>query len=247
MSATTLQPRERPAGHSGRNAFDFAGTSDAELGKLAQRGDRDAFVAIMQRSNRRLLRLARRVVKDENEAEDVLQEAYTRAFAAIAGFRAEASIFSWLTQITLNEARGRLRKRRPLVGLAALERSDCRDAQVAMCAPFGAGTPETDLMASEARRLLLATIEELPPGYRTVLILRSIEECTTDETARRLGLLPETVKTRLFRARRLMRTSIRQKLSGAAPAASARPRASRDLSPIAPSPWRHGGGATRAR
>src|SRR5688572_16988192 len=91
----------------------YASHSDAALTRLAQGGDGDAFRAIMQRGNQRLFRVARAIVSDDAEAEDVLQEAYVRAFAALDGFRGEAQVMTWLTRIVLNEARGRLRRRRP--------------------------------------------------------------------------------------------------------------------------------------
>src|ERR1051325_4582061 len=98
-------------------ASDYGNLSDPELVALAQRGHRDAFRQIMQRCNQRLFRLARGIVGQDAEAEDVVQESYMRAFAAFDGFRAEASALTWLTRIVVNEARGRLRQRRNTVDL----------------------------------------------------------------------------------------------------------------------------------
>src|SRR5206468_8907527 len=103
------------------HALDYLSLPEPELVDLARAGDRQAFRAIMTRCNQRLFRIARAVVRDEAEAEDVLQEAYTRAFAAIAGFRGEAGIATWLTRIVLNEAHGRLRRQRPTVELDQVE------------------------------------------------------------------------------------------------------------------------------
>src|SRR3546814_21127738 len=90
-------------------------------------GDRDAFSTIMTRGNQRLFRVARSVVGNDSEAEDVLQESYLRAFKAIGGFRGDSDVMTWLTRIVVNEARGRLRKRRPTVGPEQIEpRSDER-------------------------------------------------------------------------------------------------------------------------
>ena len=140
------------------------------------------------------------LVGDDDEAEDVLQEAYMRAFAAIEGFRGEASLSTWLTRITLNEARGRLRRRRPSVALDALEAAQEAGAALVVFPRSISGlSPEREAARSETRRLMEAAIDELPEPFRLVFILREIEECTVEETAGQLDILPETVKTRLFR------------------------------------------------
>lgn len=194
-------------------ALDYAAVTDGQLAALARNGDRGAFRTIMQRCNQRLYRLARSVVHDDNEAEDVLQEAYARAFAAIGRFRGESSLFTWLSQITLNEARGRLRKRRPTVALDALEAAQERGAQLIMFPRSGAAaSPESEAARAETRRLIEAAVEELPEPFRVVFVMRAVEECSVEETAAQLGLLPETVKTRLFRARKLLRKTLSTKL-----------------------------------
>lgn len=188
--------------------------TESELVDLAKAGDPDAFRSIMRRCNQRLFRIARSVVKDDNEAEDVVQETYLRAFAAIGRFRGASSLSTWLTRIALNEARGRLRKCRPNVGLDVIEAEQARGAEVIMFPrSLGAGTPESDVARAEARRLLEMAIDELPEAFRLVFILREIEECSVEETAAQLEVLPETVKTRLFRARRLLREALYERLS----------------------------------
>src|SRR5512139_3093014 len=109
---------------------DFAARTESELVRLAQAGDHAAFRVIMERGNQRLFRVARGIVRDDNEAEDVLQEAYVRAFAAIDAFRNEAAIMTWLTRIVLNEARGRLRKQRPTVELELVETAQVGGGEV---------------------------------------------------------------------------------------------------------------------
>lgn len=195
-------------------ALDYGARTEGELAALAQQGDRMAFAAITQRCNQRLFRIARSVVRDDDEAEDVLQEAYVRAFAALDRFRGEASLFTWLTRITLNEARGRLRRRRPSVALDTLEAGPAANAAlIAFPRSIDAPSPESEAARSETRRLMEAAIDELPEPFRLVFILREIEECTVEDTAGQLGLLPETVKTRLFRARRLLRRALCEKLA----------------------------------
>lgn len=193
---------------------DHAGLGEAELVRLAQAGDGEAFRAIMQRGNQRLFRVARGVVRDDGEAEDVLQEAYVRAFAAIGGFRGEAGVMTWLTRIVLNEARGRLRKRRPMVGLEQIEAAQMDGAQVIPFPnAFGSTSPEADAARAQIRGLIEHAVDDLPEAFRMVFIMRDIEECSIEETAANLDLRPETVKTRLHRARRLLREALDARLA----------------------------------
>ncbi|HXQ46600.1 MAG TPA: RNA polymerase sigma factor, partial [Caulobacteraceae bacterium] len=194
--------------------LDYGEMVEAELAVHAKQADREAFRAITQRCNQRLFRIARAVVKDDDEAADVLQEAYLRAFAAMGRFRAESSLFTWLTQITLNEARGRLRKRRPTIGLEAVETAQEAGARISMFPrSFGEGTPESDVARAESRRLMEVAIDALPDDFRVVFMLRAVEECSVVETANQLGILPETVRTRLLRARQILRKALHAKLS----------------------------------
>ena len=187
---------------------------EAELVRLAQAGDGEAFRVIMQRGNQRLFRVARGVVRDDAEAEDVLQEAYVRAFAAIGGFRGEAGVMTWLTRIVLNEARGRLRKRRPMVGLEQIEAAQMDGAQVIPFPnAFGSASPEADAARAQIRGLIEHAVDDLPEAFRIVFIMRDIEECSIEETAANLELKPETVKTRLHRARRLLREALDARLA----------------------------------
>jgi RNA polymerase sigma-70 factor (ECF subfamily) len=187
---------------------------EADLVRLAQVGDRDAFHVIIQRANQRLFRVARSVVRNDSEAEDVLQETYASAFAAIGAFRGEAGIMTWLTRITLNEARGRLRRRRPMVGLDQVEAAQNNGAQVIpFPTSFGTESPEVDAARTQIRRLIERAVDGLPEVFRVVFIMRDIEECTIEETAANLNLKPETVKSRLHRARRLLRQALDEKLA----------------------------------
>lgn len=187
---------------------DFESMDESELVRRAQGGERNAFRAIMRRGNQRLFRTARAVMRDDAEAEDVVQEAYVRAFANLASFRGECSIFTWLTRITLNEANGRLRRRKENVGLEHLEKA--QGAHVIMFP--GIDTPEADVGRAEARRLIEAAVDELPEHFRVVFIMRDVQDCSVAETAECLGLREETVKTRLHRARRLLRGALSERL-----------------------------------
>ena len=194
--------------------IDHDGLGEAELVRRAQAGEGDAFRVIMQRGNQRLFRVARGVVRDDGEAEDVLQEAYVRAFAAIGGFRGEAGVMTWLTRIVLNEARGRLRRRRPMVGLERIEAAQMDGAEVIPFPnAFGTTSPEADAARAQIRGLIEHAVDDLPEAFRIVFIMRDIEECSIEETAANLDLKPETVKTRLHRARRLLREALDARLA----------------------------------
>jgi len=194
-------------------ARDYAALAEPDLAAFARAGDREAFRAIMQRCNQRLFRIARAVVRDDAEAEDVLQEAYTRAFAAIAGFRGEAGVATWLTRIVLNEAHGRLRGRRPTVELDEVETAQASAQVLSFPGRNGAEDPEADAARAQIRRLLEHAVDDLPEPFRLVFILREVEELSVEETAAHLGIRPETVKTRLHRARRRLREALDARLA----------------------------------
>ncbi len=197
-------------------ALDYDKMSEKELIAHARQGHQDAFRVIMQRCNQRLFRIARGVVRDDTEAEDVLQEAYTRAFENLDGFRGESSLLTWLTSVTLNEARGRLRKRRPTVGLGAIEAAQQSGAQIIMLnSASAAESPESNAARSQMRLLIEQAVDELPEAFRIVFIMREIDECSIDETASALGIPPATVKTRLHRARRLLREGLNERVASA--------------------------------
>jgi RNA polymerase sigma-70 factor, ECF subfamily len=185
---------------------DITALGDMELVQLARQRDGTAFRAIMQRSNRRLYRIARAVMHDDSEAEDVVQEAYMRAFASLADFRGESSLATWLSRIVLNEALGRLRRLRPTVDLASIETRRPSSGEVI---PFSLAStqpdPERTMAQREIQVLLERAIDALPDAFRIVLVARVVEEMSVDETAELFGLRPQTVKTRLHRARRILR------------------------------------------
>jgi RNA polymerase sigma-70 factor (ECF subfamily) len=194
-------------------AVDYAALDDQALAARVQGGDREAFRHIMKRCNQRLFRAARAVVGSDAEAEDVVQEAYVDAYAKIDGFRGEASLLTWLTRIVLNEAYGRLRKRHATVDVDQIEAAQLEPGNV-IAFPTNAGTdPAASLQREQVRRLLERAIDELPEPFRVVYILREIEECSVEDTALALDLKPETVKTRLFRARRLLRAALHDQLA----------------------------------
>ena len=194
---------------------DVSRCADHDLVELVRGGDGLAFRAIMQRYNQRLYRVARGIVRDEAEAEDVVQEAYVRAFAALGEFRGESALGTWLTRIVLNEALGRMRRRRPTEELDALDRAfENGDSRVVMFPGIQASpNPEVAAARAEVRRLLERAIDDLPEPFRLVFVMRDIEEMSIEETAANLDIRPETVKTRLHRARRLLRKGLDDQLA----------------------------------
>jgi RNA polymerase sigma-70 factor (ECF subfamily) len=200
-----------PAGLERR---DPSALSDPELVALALKGDELAFRVIMERHNRRLYRVARVVLRNETEAEDVVQEAYLRAFTALPDFRGESSLATWLTRIALNEALGRKRKRRRTVEIEAVIALEERSAEIIEFPTMRAEPdPERGVAQREIRQLLETAVDALPEAFRVVFVMRDIEELSIEETARFLDIRPETVKTRLHRARRLLRKSLDEHLA----------------------------------
>jgi RNA polymerase sigma-70 factor, ECF subfamily len=188
--------------------------ADGELVALARLGVAGAFREIMRRNNRRLFRAARGVLRDDAEAEDVVQEAYVRAFQGLGGFRGEASLSTWLTRIAYNEALGRLRRRRTTVELETIEGAQRGGGACILMFPTAqaGGDPEGAAARREVRRLLEEAIDELPEAFRLVLVARDVDGMSVEETAEVLGVRPETVRTRLHRARRSLRAALDRRL-----------------------------------
>jgi len=200
-------------GQDATQSVDLTALEDAELAQLASQRDGGAFRTIMQRHNQRLYRLARSVMRNDSEAEDVVQETYVRAFANLATFRGESSLATWLSRITLNEALGRLRGRRPSADLTEIEGRPPVQGQII---PFPNSSPQLDPERTMAQReiqlIVERAIDELPEAFRTVLVARVIEEMSVEETADLLGIRPETVRTRLHRARSLLKEALERRI-----------------------------------
>jgi RNA polymerase sigma-70 factor (ECF subfamily) len=191
--------------------------SDSELVALMRQGDRAAFAVVIQRHNRRLYRVARSVLRDDAEAEDIVQETYVSAFRNLGGFRGEARLSTWLTRIALNQATDRLRRKRPQVALSVIDDAENRAEGSLMSLFTGqtAADPERAASRAEIRRLVESAIDALPTPFRTVFVLREIEGMSIEETAAELDIKPETVKTRLHRARRQLRATLEDTLAAA--------------------------------
>lgn len=185
-----------------------ADTADGELARRAATGDAAAFAAIMRRHNRLLFRTARAILKSDTEAEDALQDAYLDAWRALGKFRADAKLSTWLVRIVANEALGHLRRKHvPVVALESAMTNAAPDVQASLAEP-PAQLPDRVAMRAQIRRLLEDRIDLLPDAFRSVFMLRAVEELSVAEVAEALDIPEATVRTRFFRAKSLMRESL---------------------------------------
>jgi RNA polymerase sigma-70 factor, ECF subfamily len=189
-----------------------AATDDADLVRRAMARDETAVRSIIQANNRRLYRLARGILRNDGEAEDVVQETYFRAFTHLESFRGDSSLATWLSRIAMNEALGRLRRAKPNVDIDKLA-PGALEAQIIQF-PLSAAVedPETSMAQREIQHVVEHAIDELPEAFRIVFITRVIEGMNVEETAEILDIKPETVKTRLHRARAMLRENVEKKI-----------------------------------
>ena len=180
---------------------------DLALVQRALAGEGNAFRLIMRRNNQRLYRLARGIVHDDSEAEDVVQEAYVRAFAHLRDFRGDASLSTWLSRIAINEALGRVRNARRQADLDPGVETPT-EAQVIPFPLNAEFDPERNVAQRQIVQLVEAAIDALPDEFRTVFVARVVEGLSIEETADLLDIVPETVKTRLHRARVMIRKQL---------------------------------------
>jgi len=180
---------------------------DGDLIARVRAGERALFEVLMRRHNQRLYRIARAIVQDEVEVEDVLQQAYLNAFSHLDRFEARSQLSTWLTRIVINEASARRRSSRRVPAGRDGESS----AALAMLASPDP-SPEHQAYAVELHRMVEAAVDSLPEAYRLVFMLRDVEGLSTSETGLGLGLGEEVVKTRLHRARAMIRRLMTDRL-----------------------------------
>jgi RNA polymerase sigma-70 factor, ECF subfamily len=181
-----------------------AAIADAAVVARVLTGDSALFELLMRRYNRLLFRLARGIVRDDDEARDVVQAAYVRAYYHLDQFRGPAGFKAWLSRIAVNEALGRAR--REAAGVMAAEQ------QVLALPDLATIEPERAASSRDLLRILQAAIDRLPEEFRQVFMLRGVEQLSIAETAELLEIKPATVKTRFHRARRLLQESLNRKL-----------------------------------
>jgi len=198
-----------------------ASLDDDALLRRIRAGDRDAFSLLMRRYNRRLYRVARSVLRDDAEAEDALQDAYLQAYRALPTFRGESALGTWLTRIVVNAALMRQRKTGRLaevIELGADYDAAAADADAATGphsaddSPGDVEQPDLAAFRGQTRRLIETGIDKLPAAFRTVFVLRAVEELTVEETAATLGIPEATVRTRYFRARAMLREALAREI-----------------------------------
>ena len=180
---------------------------DAELVRRIRAGEPALFELVMRRYNQRLFRVLRALLRDDAEAEDVLQEAYVRAFAHLGQLDRPERLASWLTHIAVHEAKARLRRRGRVVDLNEVTMRALRSDAV---------DPEQEALGKQLQAVLAAAIDELPVGYRTVFVLRELEGLSTGDVAQSLRLSEQAVKMRMHRARAALRKSLYDRIDSAA-------------------------------
>ena len=192
--------------------------SDQEVVRRVLEGETALFELIMRRYNQRLYRVARAILRDDADAEDVMQEAYVRAYEHLGQFAGRSQFATWLTRIAIHEALARLQRRKRTDQLGANLRGEIGiDREVDVAA--SALNPEEQLSVSELGRALENAILSIPEQYRLVLMLRDVEQLSTTETAATLELSEENVKVRLHRARAMVRKNLFAQAGSEAPRA----------------------------
>jgi len=180
---------------------------DAELVRRIRGGETALFELVMRRYNQRLFRLLRALLRDDSEAEDVLQEAYVRAYTHLDQLDHPERLASWLTHIAAHEAKARLRRRGRFVDLEEVP---------VRAVPSPSIDPEQEALGNQLREVLVSAIDQLSVGYRTVFVLRDVEGMSTGEVAGSLGLSEQAVKMRLHRARAALRQELYERVGAAA-------------------------------
>ena len=210
MSVAARHPRYPP----GRNILPLEtgqALDDELLVAAAKRGDQQAFGQLTARHTKKLLRITFRITKNREDAEDAVQESFTRAFIHLASFDGRARFSTWLTRIAINAALGRLRKNRTLLEVSIAEQSEPGGMLEHRELQADLPDPEESCAANERRRILKDAVVRLQPTLRETYEVHQAERESLHQTARTLGISTTAVKSRLFRARRELRRSLRQK------------------------------------
>jgi RNA polymerase sigma-70 factor (ECF subfamily) len=195
-------------------AVDYRSLGDFDLARLCAARNRGAIHHVISSNNQRMFRAAWSILRNRAEAEECVQAAYLAAFAAIGTFEGRSALSTWLTRIVVNEALGRLRRRKPAADLSLFDNiASTQDDTGIVPFPLAASQPDPEraMAQTEIQTMLEKAIDALPDAFRVVLVARVIEEMSVEETADLYGLKPETVKTRLHRARTMLRENLEQK------------------------------------
>ena len=186
--------------------------TDTELVEQTRAGDRGAFDELVERHARKIFRTARHITKTDQDAEDVLQDAFLKAYTRLAQFQGDAQFYTWLTRIAVNESLMRLRKRRNSKTVSLDEQLETDDSQISREVPSEGPTPEQTYTQEETRRIVEDAVDSLAEGYRAVFVLRDVEGFSTEETGEMLDLSISAIKSRLLRARLQLREKLKRRL-----------------------------------
>jgi len=178
---------------------------EMELVQAAKRGDVAAFEDLVRRYDRNVFRIAQHITQNREDAEDVVQDAFLKAYENLEQFQGQSKFYTWLVRIAVNEALMKLRKRRPERTVSLDEEVKTEDDSLPREVADWSPNPEQQYTQAELRDILTRTIQGLPPGFRTVFVLRDVEGLSTEETAEALDLSIPAVKSRLLRARLQLR------------------------------------------
>jgi RNA polymerase sigma-70 factor (ECF subfamily) len=180
-------------------------SEELTLVQAAKRGDDSAFEELVRRYDRNVFRIAQHITQNREDAEDVVQEAFLKAYGNLAQFQEQSKFYTWLVRIAVNEALMKLRRRRPERTISLDEEVKTEDDSVPREVKDWSPNPEQQYTQAELRNILDRTIHGLPATFRTVFVLRDVEGLSTEETAEALDLSVPAVKSRLLRARLQLR------------------------------------------
>jgi RNA polymerase sigma-70 factor, ECF subfamily len=196
-----LTPTTQPAPHTG--AFD-----ESALVARAQAGDQAAFTTLVDHYHRKIYRIGKNITQNNEDAEDVLQETFLKAYEHLAGFQGNSKFYTWIVRIAVNEALMKLRKRRGDRFVSLDEPIETGEEEVKREVAVWEDNPEQRYSREEMQHILDEAVDDLKPDFRTVFVLRDIEELSTEETAEALGISVPAVKSRLLRARLALREKL---------------------------------------
>jgi RNA polymerase sigma-70 factor (ECF subfamily) len=183
-------------------------SGEGDLVARAQSGDTSAFTELVKRYERKIYRLAKNITQNDEDAEDVLQDSFLKAYEHLSGFQGQSKFYTWIVRIAVNEALMKLRKRRGDRFVSLDEPIDTGEEEVKREVAVWEGNPEQQYSQEELQRILNEAVEGLKPDFRTVFTLRDIEELSTEETAEALNISVPAVKSRLLRARLALREKL---------------------------------------
>ncbi|HEV2202100.1 MAG TPA: RNA polymerase sigma factor [Bryobacteraceae bacterium] len=185
-----------------------APSDEGNLVAQAQAGNAQAFAELVKRYERKIYRIAKNITQNDEDAEDVLQDAFLKAYEHLSGFQGHSRFYTWIVRIAVNEALMKLRKRKGDRFVSLDEPIDTGEEEVKREVAVWEGNPEEQYSKEELQRILNEAVETLKPDFRTVFTLRDIEELSTEETAEALGISIPAVKSRLLRARLALREKL---------------------------------------